>query len=156
MQASLASSQDGLPLGLTGVKFWSRSASKGTNKNTLKINPTRVPIEEKESIKWIDNVNLTHRNSSVDPSKLIHIGDRENDIYEFFTRCEELGTYYLVRCCVNRFANETTLVDETACKLVRFRHRISFTGIDGSEVSTTIGIKYHCLTLKPPIGKAVG
>ena len=99
-------------------------------------------------------MNLTHQNSSVEPSRLIHIGDRENDIYEFFTRCEELGTYYLVRCCVNRLANETTLVDETACKPVKFRNSISFTGIGGSEVSTTIGIKYNCLTLKPPIGKA--
>lgn len=154
MHASLAISQDGLPLGLTSVKFWSRDAFKGTNKNKLKINPTRVPIEEKESIKWIENVNRTHQNSSADPSKLIHIGDRENDIYEFFTRCEELETYYLVRCCVNRLANETTLVEETACDPVKFRHCISFTDSEGVEVNATIGVKYNRLTLKPPIGKA--
>ena len=35
MHASLAISQEGLPLGLTGVKFWSRSAFKGTNKYKL-------------------------------------------------------------------------------------------------------------------------
>lgn len=154
MHASLAISQEGLPLGLTGVNFWSRDAFKATNQSKLKINPTRVPIEQKESIKWIENVNLTHQNCQASPSKFIHIGDRENDIYEFFTRCEELDTYYLTRCCVNRLANETTLVEETACKSIKFRHRISFIDSEGMEINTTVGVKYNCLTLKPPIGKA--
>ena len=46
---SLAVSTDGLPLGLTAVKFWTRDEFKGCNVLQKKINPTRVPVEEKES-----------------------------------------------------------------------------------------------------------
>jgi hypothetical protein len=48
-----------------------------------KINPTRVPIEQKESIRWLENL----RQSTAllnDPQRCIHIGDRESDIYELF------------------------------------------------------------------------
>ena len=46
MHSSLAVTTDGLPLGLTAIKFWSREKFKGTNALKKKINPTRVPIEK--------------------------------------------------------------------------------------------------------------
>jgi len=56
MHSSLAVTTEGLPLGLTAIKFWTRSKFKGTNALKRKINPTRVPIEEKESIRWLENL----------------------------------------------------------------------------------------------------
>jgi hypothetical protein len=56
MHSSLAVTTDGLPLGLTAIKFWSRKKFKGANALKKKINPTRVPIEEKESIRWLENL----------------------------------------------------------------------------------------------------
>src|SRR5690554_4261811 len=47
MHASLAVTPEGLPLGLTAVKFWSRAKFKGTAALKRKINPTRVPIDRK-------------------------------------------------------------------------------------------------------------
>ena len=47
MHASLAVTIEGLPLGLSAVKFWSRQRFKGTTALKRKINPTRVPIEHK-------------------------------------------------------------------------------------------------------------
>lgn len=41
----LAITPDGLPLGLTAAKFWSRATFKGTATLKRKINPTRVPID---------------------------------------------------------------------------------------------------------------
>ena len=38
--------------------------------------------------------------------RLIHIGDRENDIYEFFCATQELATHFVVRTCVNRLAGD--------------------------------------------------
>ena len=55
MHSSLAITPEGLPLGLTAAKFWSRSRFKGTTALKRHINPTRVPIEVKESIRWLDN-----------------------------------------------------------------------------------------------------
>jgi hypothetical protein len=54
MHSSLVVTSDGLPLGLAAAKFWSRDKFKGTNALKKKINPTRVPIEEKESVRWLD------------------------------------------------------------------------------------------------------
>src|SRR6201993_1960807 len=56
MHSSLAVTTEGLPLGLTAVKFWTRKKFKGTAALKRKVNPTRVPIEKKESIRWLDNV----------------------------------------------------------------------------------------------------
>src|SRR6266851_3859705 len=56
MHSSLAVTTDGLPLGLAAVKFWTRQKFKGTAALKKKINPTRVPIEQKESIRWLENM----------------------------------------------------------------------------------------------------
>jgi hypothetical protein len=50
MHSSLVVTREGLPLGLTAVKFWTRSKFKGCAALKKKINPTRVPIEKKESV----------------------------------------------------------------------------------------------------------
>jgi Transposase DNA-binding len=49
MHSSLVVTQEGLPLGLAAIKFWTRDKFHGANALKRKINPTRVPIEKKES-----------------------------------------------------------------------------------------------------------
>ena len=49
LHSSLTVTTDGVPLGLAAVTFWSRKGFKGTNAATRTINPTTVPIEQKES-----------------------------------------------------------------------------------------------------------
>lgn len=56
MHSSLSVTAEGLPLGLTAVKFWTRKKFNGTAALKKKINPTRVPIEKKEGIRGLDNV----------------------------------------------------------------------------------------------------
>ncbi len=56
MHSSLALTTEGLPLGLAAIKFWKRKKFKGTAALKKKINPTRVPIEKKESIRWLENL----------------------------------------------------------------------------------------------------
>lgn len=56
MHSSLVITPEGLPLGLAAIKFLSRKKFKGCNARKRKINPTRVPIEEKESARWIENI----------------------------------------------------------------------------------------------------
>ena len=96
MHASLAVTTEGLPLGLSAAKFWTRSKFKGTNALKRHINPTRVPIEEKESFRWLENMRQSTELLGA-PERLVHIGDRENDIYEFFCAVQSIGTHFLVR-----------------------------------------------------------
>jgi hypothetical protein len=81
MHSGLAINLDGLPLGLTAIKFWSRKQFKGCNALKRKINPTRVPIAEKESIRWLENLRQATALTN-NPRDCVHIRDRESDIYE--------------------------------------------------------------------------
>ncbi len=105
MHASLAVTAEGLPLGLAAIKFWTRSKFKGTNALKRKVNPTRVPIEAKESVRWLENLRQSTKLLD-EPSRCIHIGDRESDIYELFCAAQESGTKFLVRTCVDRLAGD--------------------------------------------------
>ena len=105
MHSSLAVTVEGLPLGLAAIKFWTRSRFKGTNALKRKINPTRVPIEAKESVRWLENVKQSTELLG-EPSRCIHIGDRESDIYELFCAAQESGTKFLVRICGDRLADD--------------------------------------------------
>jgi hypothetical protein len=83
MHSSLAVTTSGLTLGLTAVKFWTRKKFKGTNALKRKINPTRVPVEEKDSYRWLENLRQSTELLQC-PERCIHIGDRESDIYELY------------------------------------------------------------------------
>ncbi|MBS3997706.1 MAG: hypothetical protein KGZ67_10275 [Hydrogenophaga sp.] len=73
---------------MAAIKFWSRSKFKGSNALKRSINPTRVPIDQKESICWLDNL-WSSTSWARREQAFVHIGDRESDIYELF--CRALG-----------------------------------------------------------------
>jgi hypothetical protein len=79
MHSSLAVTLEGLPLGLAAIKFWTRDKFHGCNALKKKVNPTRVPIEKKESIRWLENLRQSTELTN-DPERCVHIGDRESDI----------------------------------------------------------------------------
>jgi hypothetical protein len=75
MHSSLAITLDGLPLGLAAIKFWTRKQFKGCNALKRKINPTRGPIAEKESMRWLENLRQSTALTS-DPRYARNHGDR--------------------------------------------------------------------------------
>jgi hypothetical protein len=105
LHSSLAVTTDGLPLGLTAVKFWNRDKFKGTAQLKRKINPTRVPIEAKESIRWLDNLRQSLALLG-QPERCVHVGDRESDIYELYCLARDIGTHFVVRTVVDRLAGD--------------------------------------------------
>ncbi len=129
MHSSLVVTPEGLPLGLAAIKFWSRKKFKGANALKKKINPTRVPIEEKESIRWLQNLEQSTAQLG-DPARCVHIGDRESDIYELFCKAQETGARFLLRTCVDRRAgdSDTTVTEEMAEVPCKGQHRIEVRG----------------------------
>jgi Transposase DNA-binding len=154
MHSSLVVTTEGLPLGLSAVKFWTRAQFKGTAALRRKINPTRVPIEKKESVRWLKNVQ-----QSTDllgrPGRCVHIGDRESDIYELFCAAQEAGTHFLVRTCVDRLAGhgDHTIADEMAEIAVKGLHRIAVRDGNGDPDEAILEIRYRKIHVLPPIGK---
>jgi Transposase DDE domain len=154
MHSSLAVTTDGLPLGLGAVKFWTRDKFKGTAALKRKVNPTRVPIEHKESIRWLENL---RRSTALmdDPGQCVHIGDRESDIYELFCAAQEAGTHFLIRTCVDRLAGDGnhTIADDMAEVRVKGLHRMEVRDKDGNPQKATLEIRYRKIRVLPPIGK---
>jgi hypothetical protein len=154
MHSSLAVTTEGLPLGLAAVKFWTRKKFKGTAALKKKINPTRVPIEKKESIRWLENVQQSTELLG-DPARCVHIGDRESDIYELFCVALEAGTHFLIRTCVDRLAGDGdhTIADEMEEVSVKGLHRIAVRDSNGDPDEAILEIRYRKIGVLPPIGK---
>jgi len=154
MHSSFVVTTEGLPLGLAAAQFWTRKEFKGTNALKRQVNPTRVPIEEKESIRWLSSL---EQSSALlgDPERCVYVGDRENDIYEFFCAARETGTHFLVRTCVDRLAGDgrRTVARVMARVPVAGQHRIEVTAEDGTVAEAVLRLRYKRVRILPPIGK---
>jgi Transposase DNA-binding len=154
MHSSLAVTMEGIPLGLAAVKFWTRKKFKGTAALKKKINPTRIPIEKKESIRWLENMKQATE-LLAEPGRCVHIGDRESDIFELFCTAHELGTHFLVRTCVDRLAGDGdhTIADEMDEVEAKGLHRIKVRDDNGDPDDAVLEIQYRRIRILPPIGK---
>lgn len=154
MHSSLVVTPEGLPLGLAAIKFWTRKKFKGTAALKKKVNPTRVPIEGKESIRWLENVQQSTALLG-DPGRCIHIGDRESDIYELFCTAREAGTHFLIRTCVDRLAGDGdhTIANEMHEVAVKGLHHIEVRDGNGDPDEAVLEIRYRKIRVLPPIGK---
>jgi hypothetical protein len=154
MHSSLVVTTDGLPLGLAAVKFWTRKHFKGTTALKRIVNPTRIPIEEKESFKWLENIR--HATGLLQrPADCIHVADREGDIFELFCTAQEAGTKFLVRTCVDRLAKDgRTTINRVMRRVeVKGTHEIEVQDADGKKDKAILEIKYETIRVLPPIGK---
>lgn len=153
MHSSLAVTTQGKPLGLTAVKFWTRKKFKGTNALKRKINPTRIPIEQKESVRWLENLKQSTQLAA--PERWVHIGDRESDIYELFCLAMEEETHFLVRTCVDRVAGtgSTTIARKMQREPVQGTHLVEVLDAKGRPVDVELQLRFSQMTVHPPIGK---
>ena len=154
MHSSLAITLQGLPLGLCAVKFWSRKQFKGTQALKNRINPTRIPIEEKESYRWLQNVGQSTALCG-DASRCVHIGDREADIYELFCTAHQRGAKFLFRTCVDRLAGDGkhTIADEMAEVAVKGLHQVEFRDKKGRLCHAVLELRYRHIRVRPPTAK---
>ena len=154
MHSSLAVTTEGLPLGLAAIKFWTRKQFHGCNALKKRINPTRIPIEQKESFRWLENLKQSTALFN-DPGRCIHVGDRESDIYELFCTAKEIGTHFVVRTCVDRLAGDGKHTVEDEMRKINDKkiHRIEVRDKKGDVSEAILEIKYRRIKILPPIGK---
>jgi Transposase DNA-binding/Transposase DDE domain len=154
MHSSLVVTTTGLPLGLAAVKFWTRKKFKGCNALKKKINPTRVPIEEKESFRWLQNLRQSTE-LLAEPQRCVHVGDRESDIYELFCAAQQTQTHFLIRTCVDRLAGEGdhTIADEMKQARVSGIHRIQIRDKKGNSSEAVLELRFRRIRVLPPAAK---
>ena len=154
LHSSLAITTEGLPLGLTAAKVWTRKKFKNSRAIVRKINPTRVPIEEKESYRWVQNLRET-ANLFDDPNRCVHVGDRESDIFELFCEADKKQAKFLVRIQTDRLAKDgfSKVSAEMKSAIIKGRHRIEVQDLKGQVSTVNFDIKFEKIIVHPPIGK---
>ncbi|UBF30708.1 hypothetical protein K9N68_38590 (plasmid) [Kovacikia minuta CCNUW1] len=102
VHSCFAVSGSGAPLGLLHQHTWTRAERTGKRGDRRK-----KATREKESQRWLDT--LTAAEQGLDESVcIVHVGDREADIYDLFVQPRRSNSQLLIRAaeCVNK--NETT------------------------------------------------
>jgi hypothetical protein len=155
LHSSLVITTCGLPLGIAAVKLWTRKEFKGCNALKRKVNPTRIPIEEKESFRWLENIRQSTR-LLARPEQCVHIGDRESDIFELFSVAKDLGTKFIVRTCAKRMTKDggTSVAEVMTESLAQGVHQIRGRTKEGENYQAALEIKFEKLLIHPPVAKA--
>jgi len=152
MHSSIVTTSDGLPLGLAAIKFWTRGIFNRPRSVRNKTNPTRIPIETKESYRWIENLRQSTELLN-DPNRCIHIGDRECDIFEFFSEAIKIKTQFLVRVCVNRRTEDgEKMYEMTDNRSSQGTHAIIYYR-DGKQITATLEVRFCKMRVSPPTDK---
>lgn len=104
VHASLATTLDRQPLGVVSAKFWARSKEKSEKK----VPREYLPIEEKESYKWIESYAIANKIAQQCPNtQIINVNDREADLIELWEGASKAlkagnAAHLVIRCNHNR------------------------------------------------------
>jgi hypothetical protein len=103
MHTSFAVSTKGLPLGLLDQYIYSRdSIDEDIKERKKQKGYKQLPIEDKESIRWLNSLTKTHNPLKSSKTHLVTVCDREADMYDFFKTAEQSNSSVLVRACQDR------------------------------------------------------
>jgi hypothetical protein len=153
LHTALALTPEGVPLGMLSQKLWTRKKPIGRITQSGK-NMTRIPIEEKESFRWIQAMREASQWGE-SSSRLVHLGDRESDIFEFFREAKELGTHFLVRIRDHqRCIEEGGRIFDPADRLrSKGTYALVVKTSDGGSRTAKISVKYYPVTVRPSVAK---
>jgi hypothetical protein len=150
MHSALATTLAGLPLGLLSQQLWSREA---TAQQTTAAEQRKVPIEEKESYKWLMALSESVKYKPAN-TQLISVGDAEADIFELFNHAGTLKTDLLIRAGQNRAVSSPEVgllwpVLEKQPIVGHLQLHVSKRPAQPAR-QATVAVRYTSLTLRPP------
>jgi hypothetical protein len=149
---TLAVSTQGVPIGLLDQHVWSRPQNLSRQAEAHK----KVPIEEKESYKWLKSLQESLKTES--KRQLITICDREGDIFELFQFAQEEQVGFIVRGGRNRRIEDGgtlyKVLQETAVAQT-FNLQI---GRRASELprEVILSLRWATVTVRPPKNRPKG
>ena len=137
-------------IGFSSINLWHRPIDKA-DKNER--NYGLLPVEEKESHKWIQCAKESSE-ALKDAASVTIVGDRESDMYELFCDAEALNLQLVVRSRMNRKTTEGTLLyDQIAGESVKGVHTIKVIGDKRKQSenrTATLVIRYKKISLVKP------
>lgn len=118
LHTSFAVSSEGVPLGIlkqTTFTYDEIKAKRGQAETCMRgINKT-IPIEEKASHRWIEHLKDANQLCCDFNNQVVHVADRECDIYEFLQVAFNEKAQFVVRSSANRRTDEgrdSSTIDE--------------------------------------------
>jgi hypothetical protein len=103
----LAVTTEGLPLGLLDQKIFARKLrSEKTRKAKGSKSHDHLPVEEKESYRWLES--LENTKEAMGNADVVTVCDREADLYDFFKCSHQIGAPVLVRASADRTINRNS------------------------------------------------
>jgi hypothetical protein len=98
-------------LGLSDIQLWHRVYDDPKREAKIK----GLPIEQKESYKWLKACDHAKRNFG-DAASITFVEDRDGDIYEQFAVVPDLKTHFVIRNCKERRLANGSKLFETVSK----------------------------------------
>lgn len=146
----LAVTTAGQPLGILFQSYLERAIDKPQiSHQEMK----KLPIEEKESYRWLKALEKTIAMSPADV-EVVTVCDREADIYEMFAMAQEHHASLLVRASVDRSLEDgeaRRLWPKLEKQLIQGELGIHITGNDKrKERQATVSIRFCTVKLRPP------
>jgi len=114
------------------------------------------PIEEKESYRWLETMENSGEN--IPPEiKVIHVCDREGDMYELFERAASTGKLFLIRIVQNRPTVDSGRTIDTIKKLAPAGSIEVLIPRDSrkniAERKAVLDISYQSFSVKKPVAR---
>jgi hypothetical protein len=97
LHSTLAVTPKGLPLGLLSHRCWTREGFCHSERTR-----DQRAFSDKESSKWVGALEEVSSLSIATETQVVHVADRESDIYYFLCAAHEAKAHYLVRSCCDR------------------------------------------------------
>lgn len=155
-------SEQGVPLGLIDQDIWARKTSKFKDP----VKRAKGQIIQKESMKWLRALRKTSDlTKNLDDTCIVHIADREADIYNLFEELKELKENFIVRAKSNRRINKKSRGSEDGQKLFSRLDQEKAIGTVEIEVNDSssspkkrvarLELKALSFTLTPPRAKSI-
>ena len=140
----------GVPIGLMEQRVSTRLERKSEKSDHEKRSR---PIEEKESYRWLETMKTAAANAP-EGAKLIHICDREGDIYELYALAEQTGERFVIRATHNRRSTENKLImDELSQRAVAGKVKVVIPEnhkTKAKERETVLSVRYKSFDVKKP------
>lgn len=150
MHSMLAVTPEGLPLGVLGMKTWTR-APDDFGKGKLRKQRT---IRDKESVKWLEGLeHLSALKARCPDTHIVGVCDREGDVYDVFVAERPAGVDWLVRAGWNRSVAhpEKYLWEAIAAAPELGQTELQIPG-SGNTIARTARLTLRCapVRLRPP------
>jgi len=115
MHTTFGVTTQGLPIGLLDQKISSRPELDQATKELKKRSDNRaLPIEEKESMRWINSLKKSNNYSGLKNTRVVTVCDREADIYDLLEVACTNEAAFVIRANQDRKVNKKSLYSENS------------------------------------------